>query len=86
MEQHDYLTSLCCCQCMDWEQGCQDVLSALIEVVSGGLRSAAEDAELCPELWVLHDVWGGGTELAHVPKQHGECKQSIIVTDWYKPS
>ena len=50
MEQHDYLTSLCCCQCMDWEQGCQDVLSALIEVVSGDLRSAAEDAELCPEL------------------------------------
>lgn len=46
-------------------------------MVPCGLRPEAADAELRPELRVLHDVWSGGTELAHVSDQHGKCKSSV---------
>lgn len=37
-------------QCVDRQQGGQDVLTPLLQVVPRSLRPEAADAELCPEL------------------------------------
>ena len=67
------MTAWCylCVQCVGRKQSGQDVQHAEVTVVLGCLRSATAHAELCAELWVLHDVWSHRTQLAPLSAQHG---------------